>query len=72
MVEDPHLSVHADDDVGEALRGIGRRSKSNNVERPPQAPGYQSPGAFYRGLVQAASRPRSQMQVANRAERRVL
>ncbi len=46
--------LHAYASVHEARAGIGRYFKFYNGRRPHQALGYQTPQAYYRGLVQAA------------------
>ena len=47
--------LHAYDCVTEARTGIGRYMTFYNDERPHQALGYQTPAAFYRGLVENAA-----------------
>lgn len=47
--------LHAYDDLGEARAGIRRYFRFYNFERPHQALGYQTPDAFYRGLVHRAA-----------------
>jgi putative transposase len=47
--------LHAYDDLGEARVGIGRYFRFYNLERPHQALGYQTPDAFYRGVVHRAA-----------------
>ena len=47
--------LHAYDDLGEARAGIRRYFRFYNFERPHQALGYQTPDAFYRGLVHKAA-----------------
>lgn len=47
--------LHAYDDLAEARGGIGRYFNFYNRERPHQALGYQTPDAFYRGLVHRAA-----------------
>lgn len=53
-VKHEEVYLHAYEDVGEARQGIGRYLNFYNLERPHQALGYQTPDAFYRGLVLAA------------------
>ena len=47
--------LHAYDDLGEARAGLRRYFRFYNFERPHQALGYQTPDAFYRGLVHKAA-----------------
>jgi len=47
--------LHAYADVAEARAGIGRYLAFYNDERAHQALGYQTPAAFYRGLVRDAA-----------------
>jgi putative transposase len=47
--------LHAYDTVAEARTGIGRYLAFYNDERPHQALGYQTPAAFYTGLVRNAA-----------------
>lgn len=47
--------LHAYDDLDEARSGIRRYFDFYNLERPHQALGYQTPDAFYRGLVHNAA-----------------
>jgi putative transposase len=47
--------LHAYDDLGEARTGIGRYFRFYNFERPHQALGFQTPEAFYRGVVHRAA-----------------
>jgi putative transposase len=47
--------LHAYDNGVEARAGIGRYLDFYNDERPHQALGYQTPAAFYRGLVRNAA-----------------
>lgn len=53
-VKHEEVYLHAYENVGEARRGIGRYLAFYNLERPHQTLGYQTPDAFYRGLVLAA------------------
>jgi putative transposase len=47
--------LHAYDDLGEARTGIGRYFRFYNCERPHQALGYQTPDAYYRGVIHSAA-----------------
>ena len=47
--------LHVYDTVQEARAGIGRYIVFYNEKRPHQALGYQTPDAFYRGLVHRAA-----------------
>jgi putative transposase len=47
--------LHAYDDLVEARSGIGRYFAFYNFERPHQSLGYQTPDAFYRGLIHNAA-----------------
>jgi putative transposase len=47
--------LHAYDSVPEARAGIGRYLAFYNDERPHQALGYQTPAAFYRGVIGRAA-----------------
>jgi putative transposase len=47
--------LHAYDDLGEARAGIGRYFRFYNRERPHQALGYQTPDAYYRGVIHSAA-----------------
>jgi putative transposase len=47
--------LHAYDDLDEARAGIGRYFRFYNLERPHQALGYQTPDAFYRGVIHRAA-----------------
>jgi putative transposase len=46
--------LHAYESLRDARAGIGGYFKFYNLQRPHQALGYQTPDAFYRGLVKAA------------------
>jgi putative transposase len=47
--------LHAYDDLVEARTGIGRYFRFYNRERPHQALGYQTPDAYYRGVIHSAA-----------------
>jgi putative transposase len=47
--------LHAYEDLVEGRAGIGRYFDFYNFERPHQSLGYQTPDAFYRGLVHVAA-----------------
>lgn len=47
--------LHAYDDLHEARAGIARYFDFYNLVRPHQALGYQTPDAFYRGVVHSAA-----------------
>jgi putative transposase len=47
--------LHAYDDLDEARAGIARYFDFYNLVRPHQALGYQTPDAFYRGVVHSAA-----------------
>jgi putative transposase len=47
--------IHAYDDLDEARAGIGRYFKFYNLERQHAALGYQTPDAFYRGMINRAA-----------------
>jgi putative transposase len=47
--------LHAYDNVAEAREGIGKYMRFYGYERPHQALGYQTPAAFYAGLIGRAA-----------------
>jgi putative transposase len=47
--------LHAYDDLNEARAGIGRYFNFYNLERQHQSLGYQTPDAFYRGMINRAA-----------------
>jgi putative transposase len=47
--------LHAYDDMDEARAGIARYFDFYNFERPHQALGYQTPDAFFRGVINSAA-----------------